>query len=149
MVTVPPADLRAAWRQAIHAAGMRVTPQREELLAAIWRLRHATADSLVTDVTLAGAPMSLSTVYRGLDALESIGLVRHAHLGGGGPTYHIAVESPHLHLRCNRCAGVTSMPPDTAADFVAQVARRTGFLVDITHGAVYGLCADCAAEEER
>jgi Fur family ferric uptake transcriptional regulator len=128
---------------------MRVTPQREQLLAGVWRLRHATAESLVGDLSAAGAPMSLSTVYRGLEALESIGLVRHAHLGGGGPTYHIAVESPHLHLRCNRCHAVASLPPESAAQFVARVHALTGFRVDITHGAVYGLCATCAGQEDQ
>jgi Fur family ferric uptake transcriptional regulator len=154
MATTPPADLRAAWREAIHAAGLRVTVQRQDLLAAVWRLRHATPERLVADLGAAGSPMSLSTVYRGLEALEAIGLVRHAHLGGVGPTYHIAVESPHLHLRCNGCRQVTSLPPEVAGGFVAEVAQRTGFTVDITHGAVYGICAACAeqavaGQEER
>jgi len=80
--------------------------------------------------------------------LQSIGLVRHAHLGAGGPTYHIAVEEPHIHLQCNTCLRVISISPDLADGFVAAIALRTGFAADVTHSAVYGRCADCAATGE-
>lgn len=144
MTRQPSADLQQSWRESIHAAGMRVTPQREALLAAVWRLRHATAESLVTELARADAAVNLSTVYRGLEALESIGLVRHAHLGSGGPTYHIAVESPHVHLRCDGCGRVVSVSPDLAQPFVEAVAGATGFTADVTHAAVHGRCRECA-----
>ncbi len=143
MSPAPPADLQQAWREQIHAAGMRVTPQREALLAAVWRMRHATAESLVAELERADSAVNLSTVYRALDALERIGLVRHAHLGAGTPTYHISVESPHLHLQCTVCGKVISLPVAQAQGFVEHLAARTGFEADITHAAIYGRCADC------
>ena len=139
----PPAELRQAWRQRIHAAGMRVTPQREALLASVWRLRHATADTLVADLARADASVNLSTVYRGLEALERIGLVRHAHLGAGTPTYHISDAAGHLHLQCNACGRVISMDLAAADDFAALLQRRTGFEADLAHGAIYGRCREC------
>jgi Fur family ferric uptake transcriptional regulator len=123
---------------------MRVTPQREALLAAVWRLRHATAESLQTALAASDASVNLSTVYRGLDALERLGLVRHAHLGTGGPTYHIAEEAPHIHLQCNECGRVIPMSASPAEAFVAAIVERTGFQADITHAAIYGRCAQCA-----
>lgn len=143
MTKQPSADLQQSWRASIHSAGMRVTPQREALLAAVWRLRHATAESLVAELARADAAVNLSTVYRGLEALQSIGLVRHAHLGAGGPTYHIAVESPHVHLRCDGCGGVFSVSPLLAQPFVDAIAGQTGFAADITHAAVHGRCRAC------
>jgi Fur family ferric uptake transcriptional regulator len=148
MVPLPPADLQQAWRDAIHAAGGRVTPQREALLAAVWRLRHATAESLAAELARSDDSVSLSTVYRGLEALEAIGLVRHAHLGAGGPTYHIAAEAHHIHLQCNTCGRVISLATSVADGFVAAIAQRTGFAADVTHAAVYGRCAQCAKAGE-
>lgn len=145
----PPADLLQAWREQIHAAGMRVTPQREALLASVWRLRHATADTLVTDLAQADASVNLSTVYRGLEALERIGLVRHAHLGAGTPTYHISAAAPHLHLQCNACGRVISMELAATADFAALVQERTGFEADLAHGAIYGRCRECVLAGRR
>lgn len=142
-MATPPAELRAGWREAIRRAGLRVTPQREAVLAAVWRQRHATADSLVAELAAADSAVNLSTVYRSLEALEQIGLVRHAHLGAGAPTYHIAVERPHLHLQCLSCGSVRSLPADAAAAFAADIERETGFVADFTHAAIHGTCADC------
>jgi len=143
MATQPPTELLQAWRSTLREAGMRVTQQREALLVSVWRMRHATAESLVVELERSNRPMNLSTVYRGLDALQQVGLVRHAHLGSGGPTYHIAVEARHLHLQCTECGRVTSLGVAFAADFVAAVAEQTGFAADIAHGAIYGRCAGC------
>lgn len=139
----PPIDLRQSWRDRIHSDGMRVTPQREALLAAVWRLRHATAESLQAELAGTDDAVNLSTVYRGLDALERIGLVRHTHLGTGSPTYHISAESPHIHLQCNTCGEVMSIPAADAGSFLEQIEAATGFVADITHAAIYGTCADC------
>jgi Fur family ferric uptake transcriptional regulator len=145
MPAEPPAQVQQDWRAAIHAAGLRVTPQREALLASVWRLRHATAESLVADLADSGTAVNLSTVYRGLEALEGIGLVRHAHLGAGAPTYHLAAASDHLHLQCNTCGRIISVEAEAAEQFAAQVRQRTGFTADLTHGAIYGQCAQCLA----
>ena len=144
MTPEPPAELRRAWRDAIHDAGMRVTPQREALLASVWRLRHSTAETLVADLARADASVNLSTVYRGLDALARIGLVRHAHLGNGSPTFHIARESAHIHLQCNGCSSVISIGVGEADGFADRIADLTGFRADMTHAAIYGLCAQCS-----
>lgn len=138
----PPTELCAAWRETIRQAGMRVTPQREALLATVWAQRHATPESIAAALAGSGAP-NVSTVYRGLEALERIGLIRHAHLGSGSPTYHLAQDSTHLHLQCNSCGSVMSLPMSVADSFTAAVAEATGFAADLTHAAVYGTCADC------
>jgi Fur family ferric uptake transcriptional regulator len=91
--------------------------------------------------------VNLSTVYRGLEALEQVGLVRHTHLGAGGSTYHLAAASDHLHLQCNNCGRIISLEQSAAESFAALVRDRTGFLADLTHGAIYGQCADCVADD--
>jgi Fur family ferric uptake transcriptional regulator len=143
MPAEPPKALQQEWREQLHAAGMRVTSQREALLASVWRLRHATADSLVTDLADSDTSVNLSTVYRGLDALERIGLVRHAHLGSGGPTYHLAAASHHLHLQCNGCGRIISLDVSAAEPFADAVHQQTGFRADFSHAAIYGRCAEC------
>lgn len=126
---------------------MRVTAQREALLSSVWRLRHATADSLVDDAARGATSVDLSTVYRALEALERIGLVRHTHLGSGPPTYHLAAASDHLHLQCNTCGRIISLEGEAAEPFAAAVRHRTGFAADLTHGAIYGQCERCRAEQ--
>ncbi len=44
-----------------------------------------------------------STVYRTLDVLEELGLVRHGHGADGREEYHIRPADDHGHLHCAGC----------------------------------------------
>ena len=71
-------DLGAALR----ARGMRLTPQRRRIVDALTSLEHGTPDAVAAKVAEdGGAPLPLSTIYRGLDALEELG-DRLAHASG-------------------------------------------------------------------
>ena len=68
--------------------GLRLTPQRELVLAAVRALEHATPEEVAEKVKLTHPGINLSTVYRNLETLENVGLVQHSHLGHGGVRYH-------------------------------------------------------------
>ncbi len=65
--------------------GYRLTAQRELVLAAVEELRHATPDEVHAHVHTRAPTLNLSTVYRNLEVLEELGLVRHAHLTDRSP----------------------------------------------------------------
>ena len=98
--------------------GLRLTPQRELVLAAVRELGHATPEEVSDKVKLTHPGINLSTVYRNLETLENVGLVQHTHLGHGGATYHAAEELTHLHLVCGKFGDVGDAPITTAAPFV-------------------------------
>ena len=52
--------------------------------------------------------VNVSTVYRTLEVLEELGLVRHAHLSDRAPTYHSVADPEHFHLVCRNCHRVIS-----------------------------------------
>ena len=54
--------------------------------------------------------VNISTVYRTLELLEELGLVRHAHLSDRAPTYHSTTEPEHVHLVCRDCGGHRGRP---------------------------------------
>ncbi|TXH44853.1 MAG: transcriptional repressor [Actinobacteria bacterium] len=134
------ADADAA---ALRSAGFRVTRPRMLLLAAVRRLRHATPEELLAEVHTAEPGINLSTVYRALGVLDQVGLITHAHIGSGAPTYHPSTTPAHLHFRCQRCGRLQSLPPSVGASFVADVHSRIGFAADLSHAAIRGLCCDC------
>jgi Fur family ferric uptake transcriptional regulator len=85
-------------------------------------------------------------VYRSLETLEEVGLVRHVHLGHEPGLYALTSDGAREHLLCDRCGHVTSVEP-SRLDAVRELIRaQTGFAANFTHFPIAGLCADCAED---
>lgn len=129
-------------RNTLHERGMRMTPQRQLVLDAVRQLGHATPEQVCQHVQGTAPTVNITTVYRALDLLEQLGLVRHTHLGHGAPTYS-PEEHEHVHLVCHRCGRVDEVPTETLDRLVKDLRERYGFVLDATHVALSGTCADC------
>jgi Fur family ferric uptake transcriptional regulator len=140
-------DQATDWRTALREKGYRLTPQRELILAAVDDLGHATPDEVLAHVQQRASTVNASTVYRTLEVLEELGLVRHAHLSDRAPTYHSTRGHEHFHLVCRGCREVISIDAEEAAPFVALLAAK-GFTPDLGHLAVFGRCAACEGASE-
>lgn len=131
------------WEAQLHERGYRVTPQRALVLSAVNELGHATPEEILVRVQADSPRVNLSTVYRTLEVLEDVGLVTHAHLGHGSPTYHSVDDDLHIHLVCRRCDGVDSIPAAIARPFLETLEQEQGFAMDLGHMAVHGVCRSC------
>jgi Fur family ferric uptake transcriptional regulator len=141
-----PRGERAALRRTLHERGMRMTPQRQLVLDAVRELRHATPEQVCQHVQRTAPTVNITTVYRTLDLLEQLNLVRHTHLGHGAPTYS-ADEHEHVHLVCHRCGRVEEVPCDLLDELAGTLRRRYGFELDGSHLALSGTCGDCVNQE--
>ncbi|MEV6317582.1 transcriptional repressor [Streptomyces sp. NPDC051776] len=138
------------WQSDLRKRGYRLTPQRQLVLEAVDKLEHATPDDILTEVRRTAGGVNISTVYRTLELLEELGLVSHAHLGHGAPTYHLADRHHHLHLVCRDCSDVIEADVSVAEDFTRELRATFGFDTDLKHFAIFGTCRDCtAAAAER
>lgn len=124
----------------LRGSGYRLTPQRQLVLAAVEALGHATPDEVCDHLE---GSVNTSTVYRNLEVLEELGLLRHTHLSDRAPTYHSARTAEHFHLVCRSCHRVTSVEPTVAAVLMEQLRSDHGFVADVGHLAVFGECVDC------
>ena len=129
----------------LRESGLRLTPQRELILRAVEELGHATPDEVLAQVRTHASSVNASTVYRTLEVLEELGLVRHTHLSDRAPTYHSTREPEHFHVVCRRCGVVRSVEPEVAATLVETLEREHGFVPDLGHLALFGVCAACAS----
>ena len=127
----------------LRGSGYRLTAQRQLVLRAVEELGHATPDEVLGHVRGQASAVNASTIYRTLEVLEELGLVRHAHLSDRAPTYHSTAEPEHFHLVCRNCGRVRSVDPDVAADVLDVLRRDHGFEVDLGHLAVFGHCVEC------
>jgi Fur family transcriptional regulator, ferric uptake regulator len=132
----------------LRSRGLRATPQRRFVLGALQRLGHATPEQVWDQVQLLAPSMSPSTVYRALELLEELGVVAHTHIGHGAPSYHLATHADHVHLVCRRCASVQSADVSRAQQLADEITARFGFVPDLGHLSVEGLCRGCAADLE-
>jgi Fur family ferric uptake transcriptional regulator len=137
-----PASGSSALRRTLHQRGLRMTPQRQLVLDAVRQLGHATPEQICTKVQRAAPAVNITTVYRTLDLMERIGLVRHTHLGHGAPTYS-EQEHQHVHLVCHACGAVQEAPTDLMDDLAERLRTESGFDLDASHVALSGLCRDC------
>ncbi len=131
------------WRQRLRGSGYRLTPQRELILAAVESLGHATPDEVLAEVHAHSEAVNISTVYRTLEVLEELGLVRHAHLSDRAPTYHSVSDQEHFHLVCRNCHAVISVDPDVLPPLLQRLDTDHGFTADVGHLTVFGTCASC------
>jgi Fur family transcriptional regulator, ferric uptake regulator len=133
------------WQSSLRERGYRLTPQRQLVLEAVDVLEHATPDDILTEVRKTASSVNISTVYRTLELLEELGLVSHAHLGHGAPTYHLADRHHHLHLVCRDCGSITEADISVADPLVEALRGGFGFDTDMKHFAIFGRCAACTA----
>ena len=143
----PPATLPEPWsdvRDLLRERGLRWTPQRRtlvEVLAATGG--HITGAQLVERCRAADPTTIPSTVYRTLDVLEDIGLVRHGHGPDGREEFHVVPEIEHGHLYCSECGGSWEIAEAQADAIARAVAATDGFEADISHVTVVGRCRTC------
>lgn len=129
----------------LRRAGLRATPQRTAVLAALDSADHpVTADALRS--TLPAPAPDLATIYRTLAAFASTGLARRLPDANGSARYERArpASEPHdHHVTCRACGRVDTVghcllgPLEDAIR--ARGYRHVSHLVEFT-----ALCADCA-----
>lgn len=143
VVHIGPEDLVAALR----AEGYRITAARRalcEVIAAAHDQHLSAADIYSRTRAHAGRRVDRATVYRTLEALQDAGLLAHSHLGHGPSVYHLADEAGHQHLICASCGKTLTIPEGDAGRFTAAILASTGFVPDMSHFALSGLCRHCA-----
>lgn len=131
------------WQTTLREKGYRLTPQRELVLSAVDRLGHATPDEILAAVREESQAVNISTVYRTLELLEELGLVRHNHISDRAPTYHSTATPDHVHLVCRGCGAITEVVPEVIGPMTDTLRAEYGFTTDIGHLTVFGTCREC------
>jgi Fur family transcriptional regulator, ferric uptake regulator len=128
----------------LRARGLRMTPQRRAIVSEVMRTQGHISPTAISRKVESDMPgVNPSTVYRTLALLEDAGVLQHSHLESGAE-YHKADEAQHVHLTCHRCGRDDALSITEAERLGQLIHRHHGFVADLTHFAITGLCADCA-----
>ena len=121
---------------ALRGQGLRVSSARRLLLEALYA-----ADRPLSAEELAAGGGDLASVYRNLETLEQVGLIRHLHLGHGPGLY--APASGREYALCEHCGALHAFAPGELDDVRRIVEALCGFEVRFGHFPAVGRCADC------
>jgi Fur family ferric uptake transcriptional regulator len=124
--------------------GYRMTEARRAVLEALATARgHVSADDLVELVKEAGHEVGRMTVYRTLDLMTGLGLVRPVYQGTGAAHFVLLQNGHHHHLVCTKCHDVVEVESCVLADIESRTVADSEFEI---HGhllEIYGICQSC------
>ncbi|MFN3980244.1 MAG: Fur family transcriptional regulator [Caldilinea sp.] len=127
----------------LREAGYKITPPRLAVLEVIQREgEHLNPQEILEQAQAIHPQTGRATVYRTLELLTNLGIVRPIYVGDSGPTY-IRAEGGHHHLVCSCCGRVVDFEQCVADSMERELEERFGFRIRSHLLEFYGLCADC------
>ena len=145
--TVAVGDMEAAadW---MRDQGHRVSAARRLVLEALFAAPGPISAEQIAEGLDGRLPLSdPASVYRNLETLERLGLVRHFHAGHGAGMYALARDQEYVS--CRSCGEVRALGVDRF-DVVRKVIRRElGITAQFDHFPIVGLCRRCEGSPRR
>lgn len=124
-------------------AGLPLTVQRRVIYeAALRHADHPTADQIVEIVKKQLPEISRTTVYRVLDALVELGVVRRLHHPGAAARFD-GKTTRHHHLVCRRCHCVFDVECAELDALRLPEGLEADFELDDYSVHFSGVCAEC------
>jgi Fur family transcriptional regulator, ferric uptake regulator len=131
----------------LRSRGLRVSAARRLLLAALFAAdRPVSADELASGLSGRLPGSDLASIYRNLETLEEIGLVRHVHLGHGPGLYAPAGRREAEFVLCSRCHAFRELDAGEAEQVHDAILQVTGHAARFSHFPLVGVCAACRAD---
>jgi Fe2+ or Zn2+ uptake regulation protein len=127
------------------ARGLRLTRQRRAVLDAIAATPCSLSPLQVYDAARERCPeLGLTTVYRTLEVLDEIGVLRRVH-GHHHCENFVPAASTHGHtVVCGSCGSVTEFTACDMRAVAAAAADETGYVITDHFLQLTGLCERCA-----
>ncbi|MGH2839758.1 MAG: Fur family transcriptional regulator [Solirubrobacteraceae bacterium] len=133
--------------EAVRHSGLRLTSARRLVLEALLAAKGPISAEDIAD-GLGGrmTQSDIASVYRNLETLGSLGLVRHFHAGHGPGRYVLEGYGDREYIACESCGALESVQPSALDEVRDAVRELSGFEARFSHFPIVGLCPDCAAK---
>jgi Fur family transcriptional regulator, ferric uptake regulator len=127
----------------LRTAGYKITPARLAVLQVIEEEgEHLNPGEILARGRHIYPQLGRATVYRTLETLTKLGIVRPIYLGEGAPSF-IRAEGGHHHLVCADCGIVVEFEECMAGELADELQSRFGFQIRSHLLEFYGRCAHC------
>ena len=129
---------------ALKEKGYRLTSSRQKIVRALLGCGgHVTADGLLEEVHGIDTTVGRMTVYRTLELLSELGLIRPVYQGTGAAHYILLDGGHHHHLICSGCDAVIEFEECGLQEVGKLLAERFDFAIEGHLVEFYGRCQNC------
>lgn len=133
----------ASARDALRAAGLRVTAPRTAALVWLSGHPHATAEQVEAGIVAALGSVSTQAVYDVLSACAGAGLLRRIEPAGHPARYECRVGDNHHHLVCRVCGRTEDVDCATGTRPCLTPSDDLGYTLDEAEVVFWGKCPRC------
>lgn len=131
-------------QQALHNQGLRLTRSRAAVLQVLAdSSEHLKVAEVHRRARLIEPGVGLASVYRTMDLLERLRLVKHVHVEHRHRHYARTDEHHGHHLVCNGCGLVVEFSDCRLEGLTRTLARRTKFRIEGHCVEFFGQCRRC------
>lgn len=124
--------------------GYKLTRQRRSVVEVVVHANtRLSAADVLTKAQRECPDLGLTTVYRTLEILEQLGVIRRVHLDDGCEGFAPAAAEHGHHLICSRCQTTIEFEDCNLSSLLKRVADRTGFTIEQHWLELVGLCPKC------
>lgn len=109
---------------------------------------HPTANTVYRMVRRKNPKISLGTVYRNLNFLAEIGVLRKISMPVGSDRFDGRLDE-HYHMACTRCGQVLDVEYEAMEELDRRILDHQGFEVQNRHLLLTGLCRECRGQSEE
>ncbi|MCR4435229.1 MAG: Fur family transcriptional regulator [Clostridiales bacterium] len=138
------------YKDLLKKENLRNTKHRNSILEVIeGNGQPITAEAVFLKLKEQGVEISLSTVYRVLEALVSKGIVLKSILADDNKALFEINRMEHRHhLLCVKCRNMISVDGCPLDDYEKALTEKLGFDIKGHKLEIYGYCRDCRQEEK-
>ncbi|MEL6604934.1 MAG: Fur family transcriptional regulator [Cyanobacteria bacterium J06614_10] len=141
-----------ALKDELNARGYRSTPQRQKVLSIFMSLpqgEHLSAEDLHKTLEQDGERISLSTVYRTIHLMVSMGLLRELELAEGHKHYELNRPlQEHHHIVCVHCNQTLEFSEKSITEIGEKTVEAAGYHLLDCQLTLYGVCARCIEKQK-
>jgi Fe2+ or Zn2+ uptake regulation protein len=130
--------------------GYKLTRQRKAVVEVV-TLAHTrmSAADVYAKAQRACPDLGLTTVYRTLEILEQMGVIRRVHLDDGCEGFAPAAAEHGHHLICSRCQETIEFEDCNLNALLKRVSEQTGFTIEQHWLELVGLCPRCQVKNRK
>lgn len=124
--------------------GYRMTASRKAIIGSLVAGEgHMSADDLADLVHQDRPGVGRMTVYRTLDLLSDLGLIRPVYQGTAAAHYILMDNGHHHHMVCSRCHRVVEFEQCVLNEIEEAISRHYEFEIQGHFLEIFGLCPAC------